>query len=146
MPAGALQQAAITHAPCSTPAARCCWSSCTHTAGAGHSHACPYHPCCAEPELIDAGAYIIEPALDEILEEGIKRLQQKETWKVWQWPPDNADFFDADAFRQYMQVRRGRRCSWCAACSSWRQHTGQQAHIAVVRHLAQQLQVRFHAW
>jgi hypothetical protein len=59
-------------------------------------------PCPAEPELIDAGAYVIEPALDEILEEGLRRLQQKETWKVWQWPPDGADFFDAESFRQYM--------------------------------------------
>lgn len=41
----------------------------------------------------------LEPGLDEIFEEGSRRLLEKSTWKLWQWPPEQQEFFDADSFR-----------------------------------------------
>ena len=41
----------------------------------------------------------LEPGLDEIFEEGTRRLLEKSTWKLWQWPPEEREFFDADSFR-----------------------------------------------
>lgn len=41
----------------------------------------------------------LEPGLDEIFEEGSRRLLEKSTWKLWQWPPEEQEFFDADSFR-----------------------------------------------
>lgn len=41
----------------------------------------------------------LEPGLDEIFDEGTRRLQEKSTWKLWQWPPEEKEFFDADSFR-----------------------------------------------
>lgn len=41
----------------------------------------------------------LEPGLDEIFDEGTRRLQEKSTWKLWQWPPEEREFFDADSFR-----------------------------------------------
>ena len=52
-------------------------------------------------ELHDGGAIANrpEPGLDDILEKGIKRLLEKATWKLWQWPPEEKVFFNADSFR-----------------------------------------------
>ena len=41
----------------------------------------------------------LEPGLDEIFDEGTRRLLDKSTWKLWQWPPEEREFFDADSFR-----------------------------------------------
>ena len=41
----------------------------------------------------------LEPGLDEIFEEGTRRLLGKSTWKLWQWLPEDQEFFDADSFR-----------------------------------------------
>ena len=41
----------------------------------------------------------LEPGLDEVFEEGSRRLLEKATWKLWQWPSEDKDFFDADSFR-----------------------------------------------
>ena len=41
----------------------------------------------------------LEPGLDEVFEEGTRRLLEKSTWKLWQWPPEEREFFDADSFR-----------------------------------------------
>jgi hypothetical protein len=48
-------------------------------------------------ELVEFG---IETSLEEVLEEGIRRLQEKETWKVWQY--QGVEVYDADTFRQHM--------------------------------------------
>ncbi len=45
----------------------------------------------------------LEPTLDDVLEEGIRRLQEKNTWKLWQWPTGGKEFYDADTFR-YLDV------------------------------------------
>lgn len=37
--------------------------------------------------------------MDEVLEEGLSRLQNKPTWKLWHWPLDGEEFYDADSFR-----------------------------------------------
>jgi hypothetical protein len=47
----------------------------------------------------------LETSMEEVLEEGAKRLRDKTTWKVWQWPADNSEFFEAEAFRQHITVR-----------------------------------------
>lgn len=41
----------------------------------------------------------LEPGLNEIFDEGTRRLHEKSTWKLWQWPPEEKEFFDADSFR-----------------------------------------------
>jgi hypothetical protein len=48
----------------------------------------------------------METPLVEVLEEGIARLQDKATWKLWEFTADmeTAQFTDADSFRQYVQV------------------------------------------
>ncbi len=46
-----------------------------------------------------------EPSMDEVLEQGVQRLQDKGTWKLWQWAPDNLELFEAEAFRQHITVR-----------------------------------------
>jgi hypothetical protein len=87
--------ASTTHSPAGTPSP----TSPTST------------PWPAELELLGEGAYTLEPALDEVLEEGLRRMRQRGAWKVWQWPPDGAVFFDASSFWEYMQVRRGAAAS-----------------------------------
>ena len=37
--------------------------------------------------------------LVEVLDEGVGRLREKSTWKVWQWPVGGQEFFDAESFR-----------------------------------------------
>ena len=41
----------------------------------------------------------LEPSIEELLETGLKRLEEKPTWKLWQWPPEQKEFLDADSFR-----------------------------------------------
>lgn len=43
-----------------------------------------------------------ETRLDEILEEAMSRLKRKGTWKIWRWPLDDTEFFDAETFRQHV--------------------------------------------
>lgn len=38
--------------------------------------------------------------LEDIVEEGLRRLSSKETWKVWQF--DGQEFYDAETFRNYV--------------------------------------------
>ncbi|KAK9841198.1 hypothetical protein WJX74_001758 [Apatococcus lobatus] len=52
----------------------------------------------------DVHAAIAEPQnLAEVLEEGVGRLREKSTWKVWQWPAGGQEFFDAESFRQCVE-------------------------------------------
>ncbi len=37
--------------------------------------------------------------LNKVLDEGVRRLQDKGTWKAWQWPAGGQEFFDAESFR-----------------------------------------------
>lgn len=41
----------------------------------------------------------LEASLEDTLEEGIKRLKEKGTWKLWKWPRTGEEFYDAEAFR-----------------------------------------------
>lgn len=52
-------------------------------------------------DLISVG---LEPTLEEILDEGARRLKERSTWKLWAWPLDNQEFVDADAFRSHVTV------------------------------------------
>ena len=105
------------HASCSSPP---CHIEADDDASGGR-HLCLYAytacrglidiACAAQEEVelaaeIAAGAEPIpgtplppEPTLDEVLEEGLSRLQDKPTWKLWNWPLDGEVFYDADSFR-----------------------------------------------
>eukprot|EP00884_Botryococcus_braunii_P009363 jgi/Botrbrau1/18428/Bobra.0072s0020.2 len=43
-----------------------------------------------------------EPTLEDVLEEGIKRLKEKETWKLWQWPSNGRNFTEPVSFRTWV--------------------------------------------
>ncbi|GIL82776.1 hypothetical protein Vretimale_8343 [Volvox reticuliferus] len=55
-----------------------------------------------EGEPLDPALLELEPSIEDVLDEGIKRLQEKGTWKLWQWPADNAALYDAESFRQHI--------------------------------------------
>lgn len=59
-------------------------------------------------ELNDGTTFTVslEPGLDEIFDEGTRRLHEKSTWKLWQWPPEEKEFFDADSFRYFVSIAR----------------------------------------
>ena len=42
--------------------------------------------------------------LEEVLDEGIQRLKQRPTWKLWTWAPETDEFFEAEAFRTFVVV------------------------------------------
>lgn len=69
-----------------------------------------------EGEPLDPALLELEPSIEDVLEEGVKRLKEKGTWKLWQWPPDNAALYDAESFRQQITVCR----VWCGlgACKA----------------------------
>lgn len=56
-------------------------------------------------EALAAGHMVInlDPPVDDILELGLSRSKDRGTWKVWQWPPEEATFLDSDAFRKYLE-------------------------------------------
>lgn len=53
-------------------------------------------------EHLDMLAMGMEPSLEEILDEGVARLKERSTWKLWTWTPDGQEFTDAEAFRQHV--------------------------------------------
>ncbi len=62
------------------------------------------------PELMGDGMDLVamEPTLEEVLDEGVRRLKDKGTWKLWSWMPEGEEFFDAEAFRTFITVRGDR--------------------------------------
>ena len=44
-----------------------------------------------------------ETSYEAILDEGIHRLQERGTWKLWTWTSESS-FYDADSFRNYITV------------------------------------------
>lgn len=42
--------------------------------------------------------------VEEILEEGLKRLKDQGTWKVWSWDANGKAYIDAEAFRREAEV------------------------------------------
>ena len=62
----------------------------------------------SEAEMVEAAAagqiiLTFDPALDEVLEQGLTRSKKSGTWKVWHWPPDKTEFKDTDAFRKHLE-------------------------------------------
>eukprot|EP00983_Pelagomonas_calceolata_P044196 1139200-Pelagomonas_calceolata.AAC.2 len=57
---------------------------------------------------------LLEPNLDEVLNEGVNRLKERSTWKLWTWPTqptphmEQREFVEAEAFRQHLVVRKQR--------------------------------------
>ena len=39
------------------------------------------------------------PTVEELFEEGIERLNYRETWKLWKWPEDEKIFYSPDDFK-----------------------------------------------
>ena len=39
------------------------------------------------------------PTVEELFEEGIERLNYRETWKLWKWPEDEKVFYSPDDFK-----------------------------------------------
>lgn len=83
----------------------------------------------------------------EVLAEGVSRLREKSTWKVWQWPAGGQEFFDAESFRwdngipelileelasaglaAILAIR-------CSASAKARSQTREQWHSCHVRHV-----------
>ena len=56
-------------------------------------------------EALAAGHMVInfDPPVDEILELGLARSKERNTWKVWQWPLEESTFFYSDAFRKHLE-------------------------------------------
>jgi hypothetical protein len=55
---------------------------------------------------VESGGDLVEfglgVSLEDVLSEGIRRLQDKGTWKVWQF--GNTEFFDQESFRSYLHT------------------------------------------
>lgn len=47
----------------------------------------------------ELGSNVMNPPLEAVLEEGIRRLSERGTWKGWLWPNDDKLFYDAESFR-----------------------------------------------
>ena len=65
-------------------------------------HACAVAEVDGEP--LDLLAVGLEPTLEEVLEEGVSRLKDRTTWKLWTWPIDQKEFLDGEAFRTHITV------------------------------------------
>ncbi|KIY93744.1 hypothetical protein MNEG_14218 [Monoraphidium neglectum] len=46
----------------------------------------------------------LEASLEEVLDEGLRRLHERGTWKLWQF--DDKEFTDAESFRAHLHERR----------------------------------------
>lgn len=70
---------------------------------------------------------LLEPNLEEVLQEGVNRLKERSTWKLWTWPSqpmphvEQKEFVEAEAFRQHLVVSLVSCVSHCkllfVACS-----------------------------
>jgi hypothetical protein len=59
----------------------------------------------ADNDAVDPENLVFEdPTFEEVLDEGIKRLVARGTWKIWSWPPDGLDFLESEQFRQHVTV------------------------------------------
>ena len=55
---------------------------------------------CAEyGDTVEVPIPNLEPSMDELFDEGIKRMQERGTWKLWAFPPANKTFYDAESFK-----------------------------------------------
>jgi hypothetical protein len=95
------------HAPAQWPWERSC--AVPHT----HPHTTCVHACAfsshavveVDGEPLDFIAMGMEPSLEEVLDEGVTRLKERPTWKLWTWRLDNnnnKEFTDAESFRQHI--------------------------------------------
>ena len=64
-------------------------------------------------EIVSFG---VDRTLEEVLDEGVERLQNKSTWKLWTWVPDNDEFYEAEAFRSFVLVRSSSRGTGAFNC------------------------------
>ena len=53
----------------------------------------------------------MDRTLEEVLDEGVQRLKQRPTWKLWTWTPETEEFYEAEVFRTFVVVRSGKMLS-----------------------------------
>ena len=56
----------------------------------------------AEAEGVEPGeipACHLEPSVAELFEEGLRRLEHRDTWKLWRWPASDAVFYTPDEYK-----------------------------------------------
>lgn len=65
---------------------------------------------CTASEGLEHAEVLLEPNLEEMLQEGVHRLKERSTWKLWTWPSEptphmeQKEFVEAEAFRQHLVV------------------------------------------
>lgn len=62
----------------------------------------------ADGEPLEAMPMGLDPTLEDMLDEGLARLKERGTWKLWIWAShtgEQKEFLQAEAFRQYVTVR-----------------------------------------
>lgn len=52
---------------------------------------------------------VVDGNVVEILQEGLQRLKDQGTWKVWRWDAKSEPYIDAEAFRREAEVCDGVR-------------------------------------
>lgn len=56
----------------------------------------------AEAEGVEPGeipVLSLEPSVAEAFEEGLRRLEHRDTWKLWRWPASDAVFYTPDEYK-----------------------------------------------
>lgn len=67
-----------------------------------HKRACcpPCRPAFAAAEGAELVEYAVDMPLEDVLAEGLRRLNSQDTWKVWQF--NGQEFYDAESFRSHI--------------------------------------------
>lgn len=56
----------------------------------------------AEAEGVEPGEipqFNLEPNVAELFEEALRRLEHRDTWKLWRWPLSEAVFYTPDEYK-----------------------------------------------
>lgn len=95
--------------PRTPPAIGIWWLISLHGTGCSDLRGCVGHAA-AEEQMYpgEAITFDLEPSIEDLRELGIDRLKKKATWKLWQWPPEEKEFLDADSFRSPSDPPLGR--------------------------------------
>lgn len=62
-----------------------------------------------------SGEELSGPGFEEVLDEGIRRLRSHGTWKLWSWMSEGEEFYDAEAFRNFL-TEKHIRAEWKKVC------------------------------
>lgn len=76
-----------------------CWEPAERRGGGGAAAEAAEE---AEAEGVEPGeipACHLEPSVAELFEEGLRRLEHRDTWKLWRWPASDAVFYTPDEYK-----------------------------------------------